>query len=461
MPSISATVKPTPVPRCPERHNPHRAGCPGCRLRSVYIRKLGIWERANGIDRSYLTIDKARDHLQYLTTIGYRKIADIAAESGVTDTTIRLILAGKRSRIYPLTEKSILAVQPAPCAPTGPLRSDQVPAVEGVRILRGLFAQGWSWVTVADQLGGLTPGAAWQIAREGGRTWMIRDTLTRIEAVARELGPHDIADGLLPGMDVRCANRAVKLGWHKLSAWRWLDMADPDADPDQTEPVAYDAPIGDLVGGDPVDESEHDETGLAFVDQLIVKMVTEAAERIKTASPASDGRTGDLYIPKLQLRWLELHAAWWYAENAGLNDTQVAMLLGYDMSDQKSSSFDAGQRQANRIRERMLDALALLDKHPRDWIPAWFNEHPKPAGKPNFGMLLPALLAIQPAPFGRGWTIAQLAAELGATETDVHGFLVYASREGERPWSRRTGSAPKRVRNRPGRCTTTVHATAA
>ena len=48
-----------------------------------------------------------------------------------------------------------------------------------------------------------------------------------------------------------------------------------------------------------------------------------------------------------------------------------------------------------------------------------------------------------------------------ATETDVRDFLVYASREGERPWSRRTGEAPKRIRNRPTRCTTTVHATAA
>jgi len=151
---------------------------------------------------------------------------------------------------------------------------------------------------------------------------------------------------------------------------------------------------------------------------------------------------------------------WWHAETAGLNDTQIGMLLGYDMSRHGSSAFDAGQRQVNRIRERMIEARKVLDKDPADWIPDWFSDDLKPAGKPNFGALLPALLAIQPEPLGLGMTVAQLADVCGAEYRAMLDFLVYASREGERPWTRR-GGPPKRMRRKSAHCPATAHTNAA
>jgi hypothetical protein len=468
MPSIHATVKPTPVPRCPKPgHGKHVRGCTTCRQRSVYLRALAIWENANGVDHSSVDTAEVREHLVRLTTAGHRTVPDISAESGVSDTTVRKILRGHRARLYPITEKSLLAVQPWNAPRFEPHSSSQVPAVEGLRILRGIFAQGWAWPTIGDLLGGLTGGAAQKIASKQ-RPWMNQDTLDRIRAVARLLGPYDI-DHLarpMPGMDRRSANRAVKHGWHKLSAWHNIDITDPGVDPDHPHgrlPVEDDDWVDDfavaLLDDALAELPDFDEANLAFVDQLIVKKITETSERIKLESPAEDGRAGDLYIPKLELRWLELHAAWWYAEAAGLNDTQIGALLGYDMTDQASSGFDAGQRQVNRIRARMVEANALLDKDPTEWLPTWFDEHPKPVGKPNFGALLPALLAIQPEPLGRGWTAAQLADAIDAPERTVLDFLVYASREGERPWHRRTGP-PLRVRHRPARCATTARAAA-
>jgi hypothetical protein len=229
MPSIAETVKPTPVPRCPDRHRPFLAGCRRCRRWAVYQRLLGIWERAHGVNRSYVASDETRAHLHALTTTGNRTIADIAAKSGVSDNTIRFILAGTRTRLYPLTAQSLLAIPPAPArAPLPP--SNHVAATEGIRLMRGMFAQGWSWPHIADLLGGVTAGAAQYI---GGRDrpWMLRETLDRIRVVARELGPFDIHDlpHPMPGMDIRCANRAVKNGWFKLSDWEGLDIADPAA----------------------------------------------------------------------------------------------------------------------------------------------------------------------------------------------------------------------------------------
>lgn len=456
--SPTATIKPTPVARCTIHSSRYQAGCPDCQKRSAYLNRIAAWEAAHGLKIDRISSARSREHLQYLTTEGNRSTREIAEESGVSDRTIQKILYGHRDLVYPITEQSLLAVQPAAEPPATPQRN-LVDRTEGVRLLRGLLAQGWTWQSIADQLGGLTKGAAWAIAANPrGDTWIERGTLDRIRKAAGLLGRYDIA-GLkdpLPGMSKSSATAARRRGWHPIKDWIGLDITDPDADPDAPPPADL---VTELLAGLQYDRRDFDESGLSFVDPILIRKVTETAERIKTESPAEDGRAGDLYIPPLTLRWLELHAVWWHAESAGLNGTQIGMLLGYDMGRDGTPSFDAGQRQVNRIRERMIAARAVLDGPPREWLPTWFNQTPKPIGKPNFAALLPALLAIQPAPLGAGMTVAQLAASASVDDQELLDFLRYASREGERPWNRNSGP-PKRTRRRTARCAPATQAAA-
>lgn len=449
MPSVWETVKPTPVPRCPKRHPIHHAGCEGCRDWGRYQRRLETWERAHGISRSFVPVGPTLEHLMFLTGEGNRTIESIAAESGVSSKAIQKIMAGKRSKLLPITEQSLAAIKPLP-AHTPPFRN-LVPNTEGVRLLRGLFAQGWTDRHIGDLLGGLGRGAARFIAVDQRSHYMERETLDRVRAVARDLGGYDIDElpRRLPGMDPRSARSAAEKGWHKLRAWEGLDIADPAADP----ATAKADQLAALTAVDDQDEAGAD-LMLGYVDPLFVKTVKETAERVRIGSRTADGRTGDLYLPKLDgLRQLEMHVAWWYAEEGGLNDSQIGVMFGYAPGD------EAGGRHINRVRARVLEARAWFERHPHGWVPRWFAWKPSKIGGIAFDVVLPALIALQPAPFGPGWSIPQLADICGVPEEDMVGFLVYASRMGDRLWKPQ-GHA-RRPRTNPARCEQSALAPAA
>lgn len=443
MPSIYEAVKPTPVPRCPERHPVFRAGCETCRKWSRYQRRMTIWERAHGISRALVSPEQTRAHLEFLTTEGNRNLIDIVTESGISDFAISAILAGRTTKILRITEQSLLALKPS--VSPRPRRRNLVASLEGVRILRGLFAQGWCWPHLGDLLGGLSRNGACNFARKGARKWMEQETLVRIRAVARELGPFDV-DQLpepLPGMLPRCATQGRKNGWHKLSYWDDRDITAEDSAPAGT--------TGTPATTDHVEADEPDEPDVAFIDPLILKTIEDTSIRIRLGTPDDTGRAGNLWIPTLEgLHQLELHAAWWYAENAGLNDTHIGVMFGYDMTTEGSRSYDAGQRQINRIRDRVLTARAWTETHRHGQVPNWFTE-PSGPGRSSMSNLLPALIALQPAPFGAGWTVEQLADACGVTTQDMAGFVAYATSKADMLWKPQTHTTARRGR-RPRRC---------
>lgn len=397
-------TKPAKVRRC-RTHGKHRPGCRPCSDWSSYHMRLRRWERQEGISRSNVPAELVAEHLRMLTSVGNLKQSDIARLSGIPKLTIWHICAGRRKYVFRLTADSLLAIQPRTEA--RPPKLGLVRSVEGQRILRGLLAQGWSFVHMGELMGNATRTAVQKLAHHPSG-WMYPDTVDRIRVMADKLRNYDIADLDLPmdGMDVRCANHAAKLGWAPLRDWDLLDITDPDAEPFRAE-----APL--LAGCVPVPAG-------ALVDQALRSRVRSAAE-------------AGFMDPLLSMTRLEAYAVVAYAQTAGVSAADTGALLGYPQAtptDRKN-----GQRHVSRIRTHLADARLWFQTEPDGDAPSWLV-YLRTGAKHDFHKYLPALLAVQPEPFGYGMTLAQLAGRCGADATaeQVHGFLMVAAELAARPW---------------------------
>lgn len=407
-------TKPARVPRC-GTHGKHRPGCRPCLDWSAYDQRLRRWEQQEGISRANMDAEPVREHLEHLLRDGNYKIVDLARISGIPKLSLWAIRNGRRRYVFQITGETILAIKPR--VGVRPPKEGMVRAAEGVRILRGLSAQGWSFPFIGELMGNHTRTAVQKLAAYDLDRWMFPETLDRLRIVADKLGRYDITDLDKPmiGMDIRCANYAARRNWAPLRDWDGLDIADPDAEPHHAE--------------------ELNVPGRVHVDLDTLRVhIALIAER--------DGAFPD---PLRSITRLEAYAAVWLAQEAGLSAADTGALLGYPQGTSKDRT--NGQRQATRLRSHMIAARRWLTDEPDGNTPAWLTV----TGdyRNEMAQSIPALLAVQPEPFGYGMTPADLAERFGAdvTEEEVRACLSRAAAVADRRWT--PGARPRRAGPRP------------
>jgi len=424
MPPYDPDSKPTKVDRCPiPGHRKHQRGCPTCKAWSNYYRMLLRWERSVGINRGPVPAEPARQHLLNLIETGNRRQWDIAEESGYDRDIINQIIMGHRETIMPATAEALLALEPA-AAPVPP-QGRWVPSFEGRRTLRGLAAQGWSAATIGDLMGGTTAGAAQRMMNDRS-PWMLRETLDRIRAVARVLGDKDIRVSKLPGMDIRAMNNATKREWPPLWAWKGRDIADPDSEPRPS--------TGLHLVEDEADTDEDMESDLfAFVDPVLLSVVRRNAERLEPIR-SNGGRPDDEITvawvdPLTVMTRLERYVVVSYGTKLGMSLAELAALLGYAHATKQET--ENGKRAVSRVRTATTAANTWIASDPAGETPGWWQDATRSA---DFDLRVPALLALQPAPVGPGWDLAELAKRCGVPEDEMSCFVADAARRGDRQW---------------------------
>lgn len=398
----------TPVTRC-KVHNGHHGGnystCEACRARDRYNGARNRAERRAGVDNRRRPIETAQAHVHRLIAEGGHTNLTIADISGLTSETISRVRVGGRGMqrtktIDYLTHTAIMAVQPigvGPALPTG-----YVDPLEARRIVQGLGAQGWSREHIA-QLAGYSSKSGVSHPLFSTTRYIRIELLEKLRRVADKLRDQDITETQKPyppGMQTRCYNDAMRRGWVPLRDWDGLDLADPNAKP----------------------EPEPDDAG-PFVDYPALHLrVAEAAER-------------DYVHPLTAITRLELYVVVALARDAGMSASATGALLGYPQHTGEERK--TGERQSSRLRAHLADARLWLDTEPDGDPPTWLTTDGK-GRKANFNKrYLPALVAVQPEPFGRGMTPAQLAERCGAdvTPEQVAAFLKRAAVLADRPWS--------------------------
>lgn len=373
----------------------------------------------------YVPITTASEHLRRLTNPDHGRwtLADISRTTGVPKKTLSTALNSRsQETVSAATWQAIRDLRPK-----GTIRvtADLVDVTEARRIIQALSAQGWTYGHMARLEGHKD---AWNIGRL--TTQRIAMCTPDVRAMTRrlrdQLGRYDIANVERPliGMSVRAATDAANKRWAPLHAWAGQDIADPDATPWAKPGVPF--------YHEPVDPDDDDrDPDLPFIDREKIRRVRLIAERC-AATRSHGGWRRSLWIPPLKLTRFELHALVGLATDLGMSLAEISDLLGYCNATPKRVA--SGQRCVSRYLLALRTARAWTTTHPPGWVPSWFTYARSNAGKPNFDDYLPALLALQPAPFGPGWSVRQLAEYCGVDTRTMHRFLVVAGRVADTWW---------------------------
>lgn len=414
--------------RCLKHRSHPKQGCDQCRAWRRYQaaeRRLAL---AQGTLETCVDAAIVRAHLQALLDkqTGGWHLKEITRVTGLAYSTVQVIARGQRTgAIFPDTWNAIRALKPKG-EPVRHRTEVAIEATEARRIVQGLNRQGWTLMHMSQLMGHVTKHPAARVAN-GENDWISPKLLEEIRSLRDKLGEYDIArlPRPLPGMRPQAATYAARRGWEPLIAWAGQDIADPHAVPYGDEP---DEVLPGLVAVDQGDD-EAEET-YAYVDPILRSRVLITAEKVDETTRRHNQRA-EAFIESLgSVTRLEAHAVAWMGANAGMNATQIAAMLGYSMRSEKE--VDQGQRQVNRLRTANEQARAWIDSHQEGETPAWFTA-PRTAGRKNINTLLPALMALQPEPYGAGWSVAELAEQCGVTVEEMRAFLAYASTEGDRP----------------------------
>jgi hypothetical protein len=427
-------TKPDPVRRCGKPgHGTRHDDCDDCKLYSAYEARRRRWERNHGIDNRMVDADLVADHLHDLVENGNWKLVDVAAVSGVPRVTVGMIYGRRRQLVTPLNAASLLALKPRE-KPRPPM-SILVPALESVRILRGLAAQGWTFRHMSRLLG-FSETWAQKIAPAG--EWVHEDTAPMIRRLAVQLRAQDLANlpRPLPGMDVRTANYAKRKGWVPLAAWYGQDMADPAAKPWRFKPtgskMVAPVPLPAVV----VDQDDDlpEVSPWSYIDPILTLRVAEAAESVRRTN-RDNGRRPDGYVPHLiHLTRIEAYAVVDAATKAGISATLIGVMLGYRIG--TKSELSNAHRAVERMKATFKQARDVVSQLAAgDAIdPGWFVQKEAGNGVNDFPRIATAVLAVQGAPFGPGWSPAELAARAGMDEDAIRAFLAYATRRADTPY---------------------------
>lgn len=428
-----------PADKCPEHPRP-RTDCHPCRAYIRYQRARLRQMHKEGRTSPKVPLPVVQQHLEQLLDkqTGGWTIVRISKKTGVALAVLHKIRGGGGAKVYGVTAGAILALEPLG-QPTV-FHSNTEPVLETQRIVQGLMAQGWTTRHMANMLGLRYRTCHVSVSKFAyGRCGpsVNIDTRDKFRALRGRLGHYDITVMAtpLPGMSALTARKARAAGWKPMSWWNGRDITDPNvttAPPSPVEDV-------EIVQETPAPPAPR----YSFVDRVLRERATAAIQTVTLNIADDTGRSADIWIePLAGLTRFTLHLVWWMAETSGLNDTQIGALLGYDTA--TTLGCDAGQRQANRIRERVLAARAWIDSDPYGKTPDWLTR--QFSSRPDFTGPLTALMAVHEPTFGAGWSVAELAGRCQVSDDDMHTYLAFAARLGDQPWTR---PAPRRHRTTP------------
>lgn len=191
----------------------YRNGCRRNECRDAYrnTRKRSAFRRARGIP-GHIPGPRIAAHLRAVIASGKTGL-QIAAESGVSDRTIRYILAGQ-PEVQRAKAAALLAVQPLPA----PARIDPTGTR---RRIQALAAIGWPAIRTADEAG-MSRRYMFDIFR-GAVPAIERHLADQVTAVYR-------AKCTTAGPSAFARNRAARNGWP--GPLDWADIDDPAEQPD-------------------------------------------------------------------------------------------------------------------------------------------------------------------------------------------------------------------------------------
>lgn len=420
--------QPVPASRC-KPHTRYTAGCEACRAWARYQSTVRRHLMLAGELEYSVKVSIVQAHLQTLIDkeTGGWFLQEIADATGISVTTVSDIANGDRTgKVYAITWNSLKVLKPKGKAI--PRISGHVPALEVRRIYQGLSAQGWTFDHMASLMGRATKTAANRYATDT-TPWVTREALDLARVLRDKLGPYDIAelDVPMPGMARRCSAAALRKGWAPLRDWDGLDIADPDA-------VPFRADHWDEVAA-----------GGLLVDYETVRRAIERVEQDRVAAlgkvnrepffaPSQNPHRGELprYVPTVgKINRFEAFAVAWFAQQADVSATDTGLILGYPQ--QPARQRENGQRQAARMRAHLRDARLWLEAEPDGTNPPWLRRPPRLV---DVVFYLTPLLALQPAPFGYGWSVDQLAERCGidVTTADIERVLADARLVAARRW---------------------------
>ena len=424
--------EPVKAPRCRVHRGYPVADCDLCsrwRRYRVAQRRYAI---STGTLQRSVPLEMARNHVLLLADpdSGGWHYREIAAASGMTYSTIRRIASGQRKSnvVFADTWDALRTLKPK--GPRRQRRLDLVDGTEARRIIQGLNCQGWTMMHMSHLMGCRRPRTARRIAN-GEHPDITLATLAQVRALRAKLEPYDISTLTcrLPGMSRSTATNATKRGWVPLRHWRGLDIADPQQVPLGARP--------DLPAlAEPADDAEppSEEQSFAFADELLKLRCDEALEVVRKTTPAAGRRCEGYITPIGRVRRFEAFCTVRFAASIGLSTFDTGALLGYPVRD--DSEQETAERSASRMRSvvsRAEDLLRQLETGSAP-DPKWCRRRNNGNGLNDVEELLTALLAIQPEPFGLGWSVLELSERAGIDEGKMREFLAYATRRMDTPW---------------------------
>jgi hypothetical protein len=223
-------------------HTPSRScyqhGCrlPACKLANRRYHKKLAAEHERGERRLHDT-GEVRAHAEQLLANNWWQ-AEISRVSGVSESTISLILLGRLPRTNRRIALAILSIPITPMIRTD--RGDCVDATGSIRRLRALATLGHSWIVVGAHTA-MTQDRLGFIAR--GKADVVRpDEAQRIAAAYRTLS-------VTPGAMKQIATAARNKGWHGPLAWD--DINNPASKPESSRKSRGKAGTRTKVHADP------------------------------------------------------------------------------------------------------------------------------------------------------------------------------------------------------------------
>jgi hypothetical protein len=431
--TIPALHRPiVPARPCPD-HGNHAAGCNPCRAYTKYLGALRRHAERTGTLERRAPATLVRKHLENLLNpeTGGWFIFEIAKVSGVSTQLISDVIHGRRTKAVLAHNWNALRGLKPKGKPRHKL-SFMVDATELRRTAQGLAAQGWTFGAMAQIVGKTGSNMAKFASRRSG--WTTPEAVDQIRLLRDKLGEYDVAllPEPLPGMNRRAALIAAKKGWLPLSAWVDRDIADPAATP-WTDTVVD-------------DDQEDPESVISLIDSELYHRVREIAQR---AADVPNTRPGDqerrAYIDPIgRVTRLEAHVVAHHAVENGLTSSEIAKMLGYPSRTKQER--DNGERQAARIRANIKAAWEWIKSGAAGETPDWYRGAAASTTRVELRKLLPALVAVQPAPYGAGWTVAELAVRCGIEHEEMSAFLAWAKHEADRIWARRSEPPTGRTR---------------